>query len=368
MVEFPDNPEPLTRYRVLFDTMAHGVVYQDSEGKIISANPAAERILGITLDQMLGRKSMDPRWRAIRPDGSPFPGKDHPAMVSLRTGLPVRDIVMGVFNPGLEEIRWINISAIPLFRPGEDRPFQVYSTFRDITTQVLSEVENRQHLRELELYASVIRHDIANDLQVIMSYIEASEMLSRGETVDPFGMLDPVKAAIERMAHLLTSFGQPSELREENLVGLLKRIASSSEAVHKGLTVKVKATKDARRVSVNFRLLNVVMENLLRNAAEYCGDDVTVEISVNATDENILIEVSDNGPGIPEEIKPRLFEKGVSTNGSGLGLYLVREVLKIYNGSIGLLDNGHGASFLIALPLIIDVIQTNGNNVIHVVK
>jgi PAS domain S-box-containing protein len=121
------------RYRMLFETMAHGVVYQDADGKIISANPAAQRILGLTLDQIRGRISMDPGWKAIHEDGSDFPGETHPAMIALKTGKEVKNVIMGVFNPGEEKHRWINVHAVPQFRQGEDRPYQVYTTFEDIS-------------------------------------------------------------------------------------------------------------------------------------------------------------------------------------------------------------------------------------------
>ncbi|MBT7080934.1 MAG: response regulator, partial [Chloroflexi bacterium] len=67
------------KYRTLSETMAQGVVYQDRDGAIIYANPAAEQILGLTIDQMHGRTSTDPLWRAIKEDGSDFPGGEHPA-------------------------------------------------------------------------------------------------------------------------------------------------------------------------------------------------------------------------------------------------------------------------------------------------
>src|SRR4030042_1092723 len=68
--------------RALFETMAQGVVYQDAGGKIISANPAAGRILGLTIDQILGRESVDPRWKSIHENGTDFPGEEHPSMRS----------------------------------------------------------------------------------------------------------------------------------------------------------------------------------------------------------------------------------------------------------------------------------------------
>ena len=123
------------RYRTLFETMAQGVVYQDATGRIVEANPAAQRILGRSGPELLGRDSVDSAWAAIREDGHDFPGHEHPAMVALRTGQPVRDVVMGLQRPGDGSPVWINIDATPQFRPGEREPHQVYTTFSDITAR-----------------------------------------------------------------------------------------------------------------------------------------------------------------------------------------------------------------------------------------
>jgi PAS domain S-box-containing protein len=145
------------KYRMLFETMVQGVVYQDAAGKIISANPAAERILGLTLDQMQGRTFMDPRWRAIHEDGSDFPGETHPALVALQTRTPVKNVAMGILDPQAQEYRWININAVPQFKPGEKRPYQVYATLADITERKRAEEElreTRDYLENLFNYAN----------------------------------------------------------------------------------------------------------------------------------------------------------------------------------------------------------------------
>ncbi len=120
-------------YRNLFETMAQGVVYQDREGRIISANPAAERILGLTGDQLRNVTSMDPRWRAVDEKGVILPGEQHPAMVAIRTGEPVFGFVMGVQSPKFDTPRWILVNAMPQFQQGEVVPYQVHTTFEDIT-------------------------------------------------------------------------------------------------------------------------------------------------------------------------------------------------------------------------------------------
>ncbi|MDY0019315.1 MAG: PAS domain S-box protein [Anaerolineae bacterium] len=138
------------KYRTLFETMAQGVVYQDADGKIISANPAAEQILGLTADQMQGRTSADPGWHTIHEDGSAFPGDMHPAMVALHTGIEVSSTVMGVFNPQRNEYRWITVHAVPQFRPEEDKPYQAYATFEDITERKRAEEALQESHRQLE--------------------------------------------------------------------------------------------------------------------------------------------------------------------------------------------------------------------------
>ncbi len=120
-------------YRLLYETMLQGVVYQDANGKIISMNPAAERILGKVPTEFLGSSSVGEEHLTIRENGSTFPGSEHPAMVSLRTGREVQNVVMGVYNPQERHYRWININSIPIFQTGEDKPFQVYTVFDDIT-------------------------------------------------------------------------------------------------------------------------------------------------------------------------------------------------------------------------------------------
>ena len=137
------------KHRRLFESMTQGVVYQAVNDEVISANPAAERILGLSIDQLKGKTSMDPRWKAIREDGSDLPGTEHPSMMALRTGKPVERFIMGVMKPEESMYRWISVSAIPFFRPGEMKPFQVYTTFDDITEQRRAEQKYQTLFREM---------------------------------------------------------------------------------------------------------------------------------------------------------------------------------------------------------------------------
>ncbi|WP_411280724.1 PAS domain S-box protein [Gemmatimonas sp.] len=113
-MDTPDLPHALAalrdsnaRYRVLADTMLHGVVHQSADGRIIAMNPAAERILGKSRAEMLGSTSEQAEHHTVREDGSVFPAMEHPVMVALTSGVTVRNVVMGVYNPRERQRRWI---------------------------------------------------------------------------------------------------------------------------------------------------------------------------------------------------------------------------------------------------------------------
>ncbi|HEX5698872.1 MAG TPA: diguanylate cyclase [Rhodoferax sp.] len=128
-------------FRTLYETAPHGVIYQDTSGRITSANPAAQRILGRTLDQLQGLTSMDSCWGAIDEDGSPMPGDQHPAMLALMFGQPVKDVLMGVQLPDGAYV-WVSISATPLFKDGQMT--QVYTIFEDVTERHRMQQQVRQ--------------------------------------------------------------------------------------------------------------------------------------------------------------------------------------------------------------------------------
>jgi PAS domain S-box-containing protein len=149
------------KYAQLFNTMAQGVVFRDVEGNVLSINPAAERILGRDLKELVGNTLESKDYAAIREDGSVLPDSEHPSLTALRTGRNVNDTLMGVLNPKDRSYHWIMVSAVPLFRPGEMCPYRVYTIFTDVTREradredalkVIGESEGRlrQSLAEIE--------------------------------------------------------------------------------------------------------------------------------------------------------------------------------------------------------------------------
>lgn len=136
------------KYETLVETMGHGFFALLADGTIVDVNPAALEILGVDRDQFLERKNISTAWKIINDDGTDILPEQFPSMVALRTGLPVRDTVIGVYNPKKESFIWLIINAIPIFREEEITPSQVYITFQDITERKAME-ENYRRLARL---------------------------------------------------------------------------------------------------------------------------------------------------------------------------------------------------------------------------
>jgi PAS domain S-box-containing protein len=136
------------RYRSVIAAMQDGILLLDADGGIRECNAAAERILGLSADQLMGRSPHDPHWRAVREDGSPVPGDTNPAMVTLRTGRPCTGKVMGVHKPD-GTLTWITVNAQPLFQADGRTLAGVAASFEDITDRKRTEEALRRTAERL---------------------------------------------------------------------------------------------------------------------------------------------------------------------------------------------------------------------------
>jgi diguanylate cyclase (GGDEF)-like protein/PAS domain S-box-containing protein len=127
-----------TMLRTTLAALSEGVVVQDADGRIVSRNPAAERILRVTSQGIPGANAADPHWSAIHEDGSAFPVSEHPTMMALATGRPQQQAVMGLRGDD-GSITWISINAQPIFAEGSEKPTSVVTSFSDITARKLAQ-------------------------------------------------------------------------------------------------------------------------------------------------------------------------------------------------------------------------------------
>jgi PAS domain S-box-containing protein len=317
------------------------VVITDIDATIEYVNPKFSELTGYSSEEALGANP-----RILKSDRTPLKTYE-----DLWDTLTAGKVWHGRFvnRKKTGELYWEEASISPVF-DADGKTTHYVAVKEDITRSVVAEEKLYFSNQDLELYTSFLQHDLRNDLQVLMNHAEAAHMLVEdGSRVSDY--ISVVEAASERMVHLLDIFGRPAQIDEVDIVGILEKCKSQAEKTHSNLTVMIDVKTDNTEV-LSARLIPIVFDNLMRNSAEYAENDVTLSIKITGEDDVVCIFLTDDGPGISKEIESRLFEKGVSTTGGGLGLYLTRKVIEGYNGTIEYLSNKNesGTTFRITLP------------------
>src|SRR5690606_9252568 len=119
-------------YRSMIATLAEGVTVVDADGMVLAANEAAQRILGIPLEELVGRSIDYFAIRAINEEGAPFPPDELPIAKTFRTGQSQTNVVMG-FQRSDGELTWVSVNTQPVWGADPERPEAVVSSFLDIT-------------------------------------------------------------------------------------------------------------------------------------------------------------------------------------------------------------------------------------------
>jgi len=364
------------RLRAVQAAMAEGLVVQAADGTITDCNPSAERILGLTRDQLMGRTSVDPRWQAVREDGSAFPGTEHPAMVSLRTGQSCRDVIMGLRLPDGGQ-RWININAEPMFKRGETRPYAGVASFSDITEHRQMEARLRQ-AQKTEAIAHLtggIAHQFNNILAGILLGVELVKTPgTQGENPE---VLEDMESGCQRAAGLvrqLLALSQQSVMQQRSLdlgATVSEQLGALRELLGEGIKLEFTRPDALSRVKADEALIKQVLRNLCLNAREAMkrGGVVRLELSEEEVGPErekacldaragrfVRLSVSDTGCGMDEGTIKRLFEpffttKGVG-EGTGLGLATVRGIVQQHQGWVEAESQlGKGTTFKVYLPV-----------------
>jgi len=125
------------RTRLAMETFDEGIVFQSPDGRIVDWNTSAERVLGLSADELAGRSSIDRSWRCITADGNDWPGDSHPAMAAIRTGEPVLGARMGVYRPS-GDLVWMRVNSRPLI-DDDGTMLGAFTAFQDITAEVTFE-------------------------------------------------------------------------------------------------------------------------------------------------------------------------------------------------------------------------------------
>jgi len=320
---------------------------------LIYVNEGFERITGYGAEEMLGRNC-----RLLQGEAT----AEEPVAAMREAIENDESVTVELRNYRKDGTRfWNEVTLAPI--AGENGTVPYYVGFQqDVSERKEYERRLLEQRDDLDVLNQIVRHDIRNDLQTVQA---AAELL--GEFVDEEGReyLESIRDGVGRVVDLTETAREMSEVMLEGdgslgPVELRDVLAAQVEAVadaHPDATVSVEGTIPAETVRAN-ELLESVFRNLLKNAIQHNrGDDVEVLVSASRDGDRVRVRVADNGPGVPDDRKTEIFgrsEKGLESEGTGIGLYLVDTLVHSYGGDVWVEDRPDGptgAAFVVELPV-----------------
>ena len=338
-----------------------GVITVDADGRLLYANPASEELLGFKAREWLGRSVM-PEFARLAPEF-------WAAVTSTaRRGVRLMRVEATVHRP--DRTFPIGVTTTTLDGPVGARP-RVSAIFTDISD---SKRLQQLHLRAERLEAvaelsSSLAHEIKNPLASIRSSVEQLGRSSRTNPDEKF-LASLIVRESDRLSRLLSEFldfsrVRVTECRPMDLHAVAEaaiRVVRQHPDCERGMKITLEGT--ATPMEGDEDLVHRVVMNLVLNAVQAAGPKAAVVVRIGraAPDElpgaagienPVTLRVSDNGPGIPDELQQRLFEPFATgrVGGTGLGLAIVQRAVEAHRGLV-LVDTqaGRGTTFTIYFP------------------
>ena len=363
------------RFRTMVDSLADGIVLQLADFSIATCNASAERITGLTADQMLGRAPRPEGWLAINEDGSRFDLRQHPSILALVTGKSA-SCMMGVRSAG-RETTWISVNTRPLFRAGARRPYAALSSIMDVTDRVRAQAAEREARQAAEAtsraksdFLANMSHEIRTPMNGVLGMLE----LALGSALEPAQReyLQVAQRSAESLLEVINEILDFSkveagrlELRPEPFA-LADALGAAVDplgprAAQKGLELAMRIAPNLPPILVGDSVrLGQVITNLVGNAVKFTehGEIVlTAELeSANADDREVVLDfaVRDTGIGIPADKQSLIFDAFTQADasptraymGTGLGLAIATRLVALMGGRLWVESvEGKGSTF-----------------------
>ncbi len=353
-MQLGERMETITRQRdqqrAVFSSMVEGVLAVDGDGRILELNGAAARLLELVPDRVRGRSIVE---TVRNPDLQNF------IAATLAAGGPAECEI--VLNGNVE--RFLNLHGTAL-ADSAGRRLGVLVVLNDVT-----------RLKRLETVRQDFVANVSHELRTPITALRGCV-----ETLSDRGERSP-----DEEGRFIAMMGRQVERLNAIVEDLLSLSRIEHDAQHKRIPLEPWPVRDvlgraaqacakaaeARRITVvvacagdvtaplNATLLEQAVANLIDNAVKYSGEGTRVEVSATAQDDDVLIRVTDQGPGIEKKHLLRIFERfyrvdqarSRALGGTGLGLAIVKHIVLAHRGAVTAASTpGQGSTFTIRIP------------------
>jgi PAS domain S-box-containing protein len=329
----------------LYEAVTSGVVVHDKNGQIVIANKNACDILGYREESLNKMSSMNEEWDAVDDAGDELPGEEHPAMKTLRTGEPISNVEMAIYNPAKNEKRWVLVDTRPIFELNSTEKVEyVLATFHDITEKkemdrLLQQTEKMAVIGQL---ASGIAHEIRNPLTGIMGFLKLIDESPEKEKLLDY--LPVIKHELNQIHQITEEFIELSLPKDSiwKKVDLEAPINAALAFLKTELEfnqINVKVKKEYNGIAYVWGLedqLKQLFINLFKNSIEAMDQAGNLTIRLEKAAEDLKLSVMDDGKGISPDRLKHLGEPyySIKEKGTGLGLMRCFKITHDHGGKI----------------------------------
>jgi PAS domain S-box-containing protein len=351
------------RSKAILEDVADGVLVTDENTKITLFNDSAEKILGLSRNNVVGK--------TLEYFTGLFGGAARTWMDTIRTWSQdppsSRSGILFAEQITLEDERVVSIHLAPVSL--RDTFLGTVSIFRDITHQV--EVD-----RLKSEFVATVSHELRTPMTSIKGYVDILLMGAAGSLNEQqTHFLDIVKNNTDRLSVLVNDLLDISRIESGRLNLATQPVDLANLADQAVTDLHRRSEEDDKRMQIDLDLprklprvvadpeqLRHILDNLLENAYYYTPENGHILVKICQINSQVQVDIKDDGIGIPAELQSRVFERFyrgehpfvLSTSGTGLGLSIVQNLVEMQNGRIWLESSGvpgEGSTFSFTLPV-----------------
>lgn len=357
-----------TTLRDIIERATDVIYIKDRSGRYVMVNPAGAALVGLRLDQVVGRTDFE---RFGSESGGLLRANDERVMAE---GIPLTFEERIEVMPG--DFRYYSTTKVP-YRGPQGEIQGIIGISRDITEQKHREEARRlqfERLQELEQLRSDFVNGVSHELRTPLTSIYGyTEFLAEGiggplnDAQQEF--VDQIQSGVKRLERLVNDLLDYARIEADTFRLQLEpgdlgtKVGAVVEKVapqlrDAGLTMWLDLMPGAPAVCMDEQRIEQVLLNLLGNAIKFTPSGGTITVRLRAAADRVRVEVADTGPGVAPEEQVRLFQRfsqlpeGARRGGAGLGLSISKAIVESHGGQIGVeTAPGKGSTFWFTLPL-----------------